>query len=72
MRGRDLRGRAELIAPDSAEFRQRAETSFRRMPWLRRVFGIDTAGRNGLSDAQVAHLGHTAAIVRIGLDGTAG
>ncbi len=71
VRGRELRGRAELIAPDSAEFRQRAETSFRRMPWLRRVFGIDTARRNGLSDAQVAHLGQTAAIVRIGLDAAA-
>lgn len=65
LRGKLLRGRAEVLPPDSTEFRNRADASFRRarlIPW---IFGVDFDRRFGLSDAQLRQLGQRAAIVRI-------
>ena len=65
LRGEHLRGRAQVLAADSAEFRTRADASFRRsrvLPW---IFGIVYDRRTGLSDAQVKQLARDVAIVRI-------
>ena len=69
LRGRTLRGRAELVPPGSAEFRRRAERTLRRMPWLGRVFRVAYDRRTGLSEAQLAELGEEIAVVRIELEG---
>jgi hypothetical protein len=66
--GRELRGRATVVPPGSDAFRRDAETSFRRMPWLGRQFGIHTRRGAGLTEAQVEHLGREGAIVEIALD----
>lgn len=65
LRGRSLRGRAQLLPADAAEFRQRADASFRRsrvIPW---IFGVDYDRQTGLTDTQARQLGQQAAIVRI-------
>jgi hypothetical protein len=67
LRGRLLRGRARVLPADSAEFRQRADASFRRsrvIPW---IFGVAFDPRRGLTDAQVEQLAQGAAIVEITL-----
>ncbi len=68
LRGREVLGRAELVAPASDEFRRCAEDTFRRLPWLGGQFGIDYQRSTGLTDAQVEHLRAEAAIVRVELD----
>lgn len=68
LRGRQRRGTAEVVPPGSPEFRRRAEWLLRRVPGLPRVFGIELDRQSGLSDAQVAHLGREAALVRIELE----
>ena len=57
-----------LLAPDSDEFRQQAERTFRRLPWLGRQFEIQYDRANGLTDAQLHWLQREAAIVRFELD----
>ena len=68
LRGREVLGRAELVAPASDEFRRYAEGTFRLLPRLGGQFGIDYQRRIGLTDAQVEHLRGEAAIVRVELD----
>ena len=68
LRGKPLRGRAQVLPPDSAEFRNRANASFRRVRLIPRIFGVDFDRRAGLSDAQVRQLGQHAAIVKITLE----
>jgi deazaflavin-dependent oxidoreductase (nitroreductase family) len=68
LRGRERRGRAELVPPGSDAFRRHAERAFERMPWLGGQFGIATRRGVGLSDAQLAHLGREGAIVEIRLE----
>ncbi len=68
LRGREVLGRAALVAPASDEFRRYAEGTFRRLPRLGSQFGIDYQRSIGLTDAQVEHLRVEAAIVRVELD----
>ena len=68
LRGRARRGVAEVLRPESPDFRRRAEWLLTRVPGLPRVFGIDFDRQSGLSDAQLAHLGREAAVVRITLE----
>jgi hypothetical protein len=53
-----------VLRPDSSEFREYVETTFRRLPWLGGQFGIVYDRGTGLTDAQVDYLGREAAIVR--------
>lgn len=68
LRGRDTRGRAELVRPDSEAFRSLSEKTLRRAPWLGRVFGIAYDRRAGLSEEQLEALGRSIAILRIDLE----
>lgn len=68
LRGRRVAGQAVVVEPESPEFRERVEASFRRMPWLGRQFGIRYDKRTGLGDEQLAHLRQTAAVVRVSLE----
>jgi deazaflavin-dependent oxidoreductase (nitroreductase family) len=65
LRGRTVHGSAVLVAPGSAEFRARAEATFRRIPFLGSQFGIRYDRTSGLSEDQIRHLIATAAIVRV-------
>jgi hypothetical protein len=69
LRGREVRGRARVVPPDSDAFRRYAEATFRRMPWLGGQFGIETRRGVALTDAQVRQLGEVGAIVQIELEG---
>ncbi len=64
LRGKKLEVEGEVLRPDTDEFREYAETTFRRMPWLGRQFGLRYAAATGLTERQVEHLGREAAIVR--------
>lgn len=69
LRGRLQRGRAELVAPGSEEFRRRTERTLQRMPWMGRVFGVAYRKGRPLDPAQLETLGRRIAVVRIELDG---
>jgi hypothetical protein len=64
LRGRTIAAEGEVLAPDGEDFRNYAERTFRRLPWLGPQFGVTYDRSTGLSDEQVAHLGREAAIVR--------
>ena len=69
LRGRDRAGRAELVSPGSDEFREIAEQTLRRVPYMRRVFRVaDYDPGAGLRDDQLDQLGEEIAIVRIRLE----
>ena len=68
LRGRQRRGRGELLAPDSEAFRSAAEQTLRRVPGMGRVFKVDFDRRTGLTHAQLEQLGREIAIVRVVLD----
>ena len=68
LRGRSVHAEAVVVEPDSQEFRERVEASFRRMPWLGRQFGIRYDKRAGLGDEQLAPLRRTCAVVRVTLE----
>lgn len=69
LRGRQLRGEAVVIAPESAEFAERIEASLRRIPGMARVFGVaDYDRRRGPTPEQRAYLARQIAIVCIQLD----
>ena len=72
IRGRVRRGSAVLVAPGSDAFRERAERTLRRMPWMARVFRVDYDKRAGLRDAQVKALGEEIAVVHIRLEPAGG
>ena len=66
VRGRDRAGRAALVSPGSDEFRDIAEQTLRRVPYMRRVFRVDGYDPNaGLRPDQLDRLGEEIAIVRI-------
>ena len=65
LRGRCLTGTAEVVPPETAEFRQRFEAAFRRAGFVARILGIDWNPNTGLTDTQVQHLGAGAALVRV-------
>lgn len=67
VKGKPLSGTAELVAPDSPEFRARAEETLRRLPWMGRVFGVDYKKGQPLSDGQLATLDRNIAIVQVHL-----
>jgi hypothetical protein len=69
LRGQARSGRAELVAPGSDAFRQIAEQTLKRVPWMRRVFHIADYDPGGeLRSDQLDFLGEEIAIVRIRLD----
>ena len=68
LKGMPVRGSAQVMPPESPEFREWAERTFRRLPFLGRQFSVAYNRRAGLTDAQVAHLGREAAIVKITLE----
>ena len=65
--GREHAGTAWVVEPISAEFRERCETTFRRLPVLGAQFGIRFDRKTGLSEEQLAHLRASCAVVRIDL-----
>ena len=68
LRGEDRTGRAELVAPGSDAFREIAEQTLQRVPYMRRVFRVDGYDpREGLRNDQLDRLGEEIAIVRIRL-----
>lgn len=68
LKGTSRAGTAEVIPTDADEFRRYAESTFRRMPFLRGQFEVTGNVRNGLSDDQLAQLAANAAMVAIRLD----
>jgi F420H(2)-dependent quinone reductase len=67
LRGRALRGEAQLLPAGSEEFRARAEASFARSAAIARIFGVRYDARLGLSAEQLSDLADQAAIVRVTL-----
>ena len=67
LRRRPLSAEGELLDPRSDAFREHAERTFRRMPWLGRQFDLTYDRKTGLTDAQIEHLGREAAIVEFRL-----
>ena len=68
LRGREHTGRAEVVAPGSDRFRELADRTLRRVPWMRRVFRVaDYDPRAGLRADQLDRLGEEIAIVWIRL-----
>jgi hypothetical protein len=68
LRGRDRAGRAELVAPGSDRFRDLADRTLRRVPYMRRVFRVDDYDPDaGLRADQLDRLGEEIAIVQIRL-----
>jgi deazaflavin-dependent oxidoreductase (nitroreductase family) len=69
LRGADRAGRAELVPPGSDEFREIADRTLRRVPYMRRVFRVaDYDPGTGLRSEQLDQLGEEIAIVRIRLE----
>jgi len=69
LRGADRVGRAELVFPGSDEFREIADRTLRRVPYMRRVFRVANYDpRAGLRSDQLDQLGEEIAIVRIRLE----
>lgn len=64
LKGETIAAEGEVLAPGSEDFRNYADRTFRRLPWLGGQFGITYDRSTGLTDEQVAHLGREAAIVR--------
>lgn len=68
VRGRDHAGLAELVASGSDSFRDLADETLRRVPWMRRLFHVaDYDPSTGLQADQLDRLGEEIAIVRIQL-----
>src|SRR5262249_26504585 len=58
LRGEPRTGRAELVAPGSDRFRELADQTLRRVPYMRRVFHVaDYDPRAGLRSDQLDRLG---------------
>ncbi len=68
LRGRPRTGSAEVVRPDSDEFRASAQATLQRLPKLARVFRVDFDKRVGLTEAQLVGLRQQIAVVRISLD----
>lgn len=65
--GRTVHGRASLVPPASAAFRDAFEQTFRRLPRLGAQFGIRYDARSGLTAEQCRTLAANAAVVSIAL-----
>jgi len=70
IRGRDLTGTAEVVPAGSAEFGERFDASFQRMPWLGKQFGIRYDKKQGLTEEQLAVVREQGAAVRVSLETT--
>jgi hypothetical protein len=68
LRGRTLHGRAHVVPPNSAAFREAMDRTFRRLPGLGRQFGIHYDRRTGLTPVQSRAVAADAALVSIALD----
>jgi deazaflavin-dependent oxidoreductase (nitroreductase family) len=69
LRGRQHTGRAELVPPGSDRFRELADATLRRVPWMRRVFRVEGYDpRAGLRIDQLDRLGEEIAIVWIRIE----
>ena len=69
LRGRSRAAQACVVPPNSREFQQRTEATFRRMPMMGAQFGIRFDKRTGITEEQLAHLGQTCAVVVVELKG---
>ncbi|MGH7893830.1 MAG: nitroreductase/quinone reductase family protein [Candidatus Binatia bacterium] len=69
VRGHTLHGRAQVLPPESAAFRETVERTLRRLPGLGRQFGIAYDRRLGLTAAQCKTVGVTGAVVSISASG---
>lgn len=65
LRRETVRAEAEVIPPDSDEYRRRAEGNFARSSMIARIFGIRYDRGRGLGDSQLVQLREYAQIVRI-------
>ncbi len=68
LRGRDHRGKAELVPPGSDEFAAHATATLDRLPGMARVFHVDYDRSSGLRTDQLDFLGEEIAVVRIALE----
>ncbi len=68
LRGKHLRGSAQVLPAGGAEYRQRAEASFRRARFIPWIFGINYDREKGLTEGQVKQLGEQAVIVKVSVD----
>ena len=68
LRGVPRYGRAVVVLPESEQFRQSADESFRRSRFIPRLFGIAFEASRGLTANDAARLAERAAMVRITLD----
>lgn len=68
LRGRLVRGRAELLAPGSIAFRAAIENTFRRVPGLGRQFGVDYDRTTALTPEQLRTVARDGAVVSIALE----
>jgi hypothetical protein len=68
LRGVPRSGRAVVVPPDSEQFRQSADESFRRSRFIPRLFGIAFDPSRGLTADDAVRLAERAAMVRITLD----
>ena len=67
IKGKQLRGTAQLIAPASAEFEARTEETLSRLPWMAKVFGIEHKRGTSLDPEQLTTLAQNVAIVQVTL-----
>ena len=65
LRGRIVRGRAEVVTPGSTAFNAAFEATFRRLPGLGSQFGIRYDRRTGLTASQCEVLAKSGAVVSI-------
>lgn len=65
IRGRDVRGTAVVVDSESAEFAMRIESTFRRVPFLPRQFGVQFDKTQGLGPDDLRHLALDAAVVEL-------
>jgi hypothetical protein len=65
LRGRTVKGRAQVVPSESASFHEAVERTFRRIPGLGGQFGIRYNPRTGLTTAQCRAVATNGAVVRI-------
>jgi hypothetical protein len=65
--GRERRGEARVLPPDSPEFREAMEASLRKIPFLGRQFGIAYRRGQPLAPEQWQRIAREAAVVAIAL-----
>lgn len=65
IKGHDVRGTAVVVDPESDEFAARIESTFRRISFLPKQFGIEFDEESGLSADNLSYLAERAAVVEV-------